>query len=174
MINLFSNFFFGRKYKDKNQKQKIRFLEKNVILSSIVLIAVFIALLLIISIAYKPLFYIKSYRAPKVTYSDLNKSEINYAKKLMKKIDPIYLRGQEEIIFAKNETGCDGLTHNDCNGVNIMRGAKIYIEYSFDMKEVLCHELLHTYMFPATNFDNDIVHDVVYDAGEKGVCYKDE
>lgn len=110
----------------------------------------------------------------KVNLSGLEYNEQLKVKEILSQVNPLYLKEQESIHFVKDidrhwdEFGGNNSKYID--GFNFKRGT-IYVKHkSFlksEMKDTICHELLHSYFFPGK-----VSHEIIYDLAKKGVCYK--
>lgn len=167
-------------YKYFDNKRKVKILEKEVR----VLFAILLALLLPI-LAYHSNTMYKIYTSYNlknsydstvydyvVDYGDLNELQSLIASDAVSTIKPIYLPYIKEIYFVTNYSVIykkhNGFDSGRYNGMNYDNGV-IYVEYQEDtnyLREILCHEILHSY------FNNDFVaHEIIYDLGEQQVCY---
>jgi len=108
-----------------------------------------------------------------LTYENLTDKEIDFFNSIFKDVNPIYLVNNHNIIITKNITNyCD-----DCEGVNKKDGELIAIKYLEDegwLKEVICHELLHSFFLDDGEYSDGsytLNHQIIYDLGEKFVCF---
>lgn len=106
-------------------------------------------------------------------YENLSNEDIIYFERVFNQINPLYLTDQGEIIVVENISSyCDS-----CAGVNFGRN-KIVIKFYKDedyLKEVVSHELLHTYWRRTFAFDengDDPQHQIIYDLGRQQVAFK--
>jgi hypothetical protein len=109
---------------------------------------------------------------------NLSEKEVYDLNKIFKDIKPIYLQGQKSITITNNLTSLienrfDFMFDNESEILEVAGfnyGDDIYIEYSHNnkwIKEVICHELLHTYFI-----NNEVTHKIIYDIGKTEVCFK--
>lgn len=115
------------------------------------------------------------YKEANIHYENLTREEITFFEKIFSQINPLYLTDQGEIIVVKNISSyCD-----HCAGVNFRGGKKIVIKFYRDenyMKEVISHELLHTYWkkgFPNDDDGLEPQHRIIYSLGENQVAFKE-
>lgn len=152
----------GKKYKTMNKYEKIKFLEKEVLISFFGSIFFLLAFLIVSILFFKSEIII--YESNVGNFEDLNITleidnltiqEEEKIKKIMSNIKPIYLINQGKIIFTKNMNKYYSKCPR-CRGVNIDNGQNIIIRYQEEMrmKNTICHELLHTY-FSGLRYDDE-------------------
>lgn len=113
----------------------------------------------------------------KVSYINLTEKEIKKVKEILCDTSLIYLKRQQEIVFADNVTKfCkDDNDGQKCKGINYGKGRIIYIGYTNDedsLRATFCHELCHTSVVDKEN-NEDYEEELVDDLAQKFVCYKD-
>ena len=176
MNNLIKRIFFGKIHvHSNNNKLKLKTLEKGylMLLCSYFIVVLFFGFM--VYGVYKPSFYTTdSEIEAKVEFINMTDSQIHQARIVLKDLKANYLRMQNEIVISNDSDFCDAETNHDCWGVNINRGESIYVEYEEDIdsfKETLCHELLHTFIYPSSNKEGDLLHAIIYDLGRMHVCF---
>jgi len=105
-----------------------------------------------------------------INYDDLTPEETRIAENMISAIKPEYLAHQRSITFTHNlskfSNDEDVETYAGYNylGHNYI----LWSDWETSMKITVCHELLHTFMWR-----DELTHEVVYDLGEKLVCFKE-
>ena len=98
-----------------------------------------------------------------VEYRGMNDSQVEIARSLLEDVSPIYLAQQNKIIFTTHIK--DYCAY--CDGVNVFHKSLVsWSDNQSYMREVLCHELMHSFTFKSNE-----AHKVVYDLGQKQVCF---
>ena len=117
--------------------------------------------------------YIKNQNKGSVQFGDLNITfknvssvEQKYIYSLFDKINPLYLLYNNNFLFTSDKLFSN---ETELGGYNMDNGLKIVISVDdlVYLKEVLCHELLHSYF----NMNNDLEEQLVDDLAKKEVCY---
>lgn len=103
----------------------------------------------------------------KIFYDGLNEIDKIKINEIIDEIDPKYFSLVKNMTFTNNISKyC-----NNCIGININNGDRIYINY-IDNKEILfdvvCHELLHTYF---RDIPLELEEEFVEDAEAKDLCF---
>ncbi|MEK6880332.1 MAG: hypothetical protein AABY22_12020 [Nanoarchaeota archaeon] len=147
----------------KDLKKKLRY-KKILIVISYILLFLLIVLNFLVFYVTKDIFV--SYEDDiSYNFSSVSISEQNKVNKILRDINPIYLKSQKSITLTYNLSGnSSSITF----GINKNNG-EIYILANRDIMSIrrtLCHELLHTY-FKYT----EEAHDIIRDLAEKEVCY---
>lgn len=110
--------------------------------------------------------------------NDISIDEKGEILSLFKEIDPKYLINVNEIYITKNQTyisnycvlkNARGCFQNELRRGKVENTIKLLYTpfYPSLFKEALCHEIVHSIVRSNENF-----HEIVYDMGRKGVCYK--
>lgn len=108
----------------------------------------------------------------RVVYEDINQSDIKRINNLMNGVNQKYFLKQEQIVFV-NQLSPEKCGTGPCIGVNHNAGEIIFIEVGelsdFQLAELICHELLHTYIFMDSEEEEILVTKLAKDL----VCYND-
>lgn len=173
-----------RGYKKRTDIEKIekdykRLLVLFVIVSSFAIAVLLLAFLYLVSDSVPMYSSGKVYKGevdlPKLTFADdINPEEKKYFINVYDDLNILFLSGQKEVIVAKNISGyCEEACQNQTTaGVNVGGGDRIIIKFEQNRKyleDVICHELLHTYMPPSKS--RPFTHDIIYLLGERGICF---
>ncbi len=164
-----------KKIKRKNPKEKKRrFLklkpeELMIIFLSflVVAMAVFVSYILTFDFTQQSYFLGDSVNLTKINTSELTEEEQEGVLEIINDVKIIYMKKQRSIEFTKNiekygrKIGTRGI--NKRNGYIILA----YTSDDYSLREALCHELLHSYMYR-----DDISHAIVYDLHGYLPCFK--
>lgn len=111
-------------------------------------------------------------------FGDLNKTQKAHVKEVLDDIKPHYLTFQKSMEFTTNLSKTTKTKKGEdcnCDGINYNIG-EIYIQYydsSYILKELVCHEMLHTLFYPVRKQSiSDPLHKVIYELGHEQVCFK--
>ncbi len=113
-----------------------------------------------------------NYNFPKIITMNLSLQNNETVNSLVNSINPIFLVNKNVFYFISNRTLMNQkCNHKGCVGVNYINN-NIYTSYIFFknnkdyLKNVICHELLHTIIDR-----NEKYHKIVYLLGNKKVCF---
>jgi hypothetical protein len=161
-----------------NKKLKKELKEKNRIIKILEVNILILTLAIVLFLYLFSQFYIKQDKQVIINYNDLNESQREISENIIKDLKPEYLNVQKSITFTNNLSNYYKKrfyqSQKDYNyELNILLGFNtnrdIYVLYSedtFELKAILCHELLHSY------FDKTVQsHNVIYDLDIFLVCY---
>lgn len=109
---------------------------------------------------------------PQVTYINISQSNQSYFEDVLFSMNSLYFYEQRDVIVLSDISPyC-----NDCDAQNIESENKIVFKFKRDefyIKEVLCHEFMHTYIKREVGDEDALhpLHQIVYDLGIKHVCF---
>jgi len=173
----------------QNPDEELRKLRRDLKVGNIIGIAAVLMLLslsvALINMSMKPSNISYVYKGPAINqtvdinYHDLTSQEIKVVDYTLDRVNPLFFVYQTEINFAHNisdECKTKGGVYSGCGGINIHGTGVIHVEWTEDeewLREVICHELLHTYFYPPKlNSESDPLHAIIYFLGRQGVCYE--
>jgi len=107
----------------------------------------------------------------KIDVSELSPSQQEKAYEVIKGSKPIYYNVQKKIVFVKDLNKKFPEEEKSLAGINSNKG-NIYIKYNGNvavMKKVLCHEMLHTFMF-----SGESTHPIIYDLANVYPCFENK
>ena len=109
-----------------------------------------------------------------IDFSDLNEDQIKIATKIVRSVKNQYLVKQKSITFTNNLSNYYNSQENEeyegkLLGFNRLGGRNyvLYRDNEIQLRNTLCHELLHTYLMR-----DELSHDIVYDLSSYLPCYK--
>lgn len=108
----------------------------------------------------------------RVSYDNLEQSEVEHFEEILDDVKEIYFMKNPQILVVRNISNwCDDCASNTL-GINIWDGKtnSIIMEYTdgdFELKRILCHEILHSFMYR-----DEETHDVIKDIEDYQICYK--
>jgi hypothetical protein len=169
---------FGSRYRYQRKEQRLRILQKQSYFNFFSIIILSLTSILLSFLLYTQFYPLPSHL--KVSYSDLNSSEKEMAGAVFNQVKGEYLLTQDTITFTKN---LSNFYHpifkseksrqeylNDLMGYN--HNENIYILFYPDqnyLKLVLCHELLHSFMYGSSE-----AHKIVYDLIRYYPCFENQ
>ncbi len=173
---IFERFIFGSTLDLVPQKQikklKIAVVVFIFLIVSLLSSSVFLIIAIEGSKTSMPLFYKFTktfYNETSVDLHELSESEQKVAMRILMDIKPAYLKAQKNITFTKDIQGRYGKEIPVIGGFN--RGGQLFVKWYpkdiIGMKKILCHEMLHSYMYP-----DDTTHNVLFDVEDYLPCYK--
>lgn len=168
-----NKFLYGKKFRYFDKDRKINFLKRkySLLFGCFIIISILFMFFAYLYFSFTGINYklIKmSADETNLNIEELKLSEQKLILNIIDEVQPIYMKTQKSITFTHNISKYS-LSYNNLDTAGFNLNKNIYIEFVNNeeiMKEVICHELLHSFF----RFD-DYSHSIIYDLGEQKVCF---